>query len=211
MQEARTIEITFDAKLQLFPAAAHRRENSAARPIGDSRQLLSRIAAGDPDALGLAYDLHAASLYRLLGAMLGPGTDAEDALQEVFLKLATARLVHVRDLRSYLLAAARHQALDTLRRRKRESTLVEQAFPQHEIETLPTPPAPAEPTYDWHAMLCTLPLEQREVIALKVWEQLTFAEIAVIVKAPPNTVMSRYRYAIERLRACCREEDARDA
>lgn len=54
----------------------------------------------------------------------------------------------------------------------------------------------------WH-----LPVEQREVIALKVWEEMTFAQIAAIVKASPNTVASRYRYGIEKLRGWLQEED----
>jgi len=42
---------------------------------------------------------------------------------------------------------------------------------------------------------------------LKVYEGLTFAEIAAIVKASPNTVASRYRYGIEKLRVWFQEED----
>jgi RNA polymerase sigma-70 factor (ECF subfamily) len=45
-----------------------------------------------------------------------------------------------------------------------------------------------------------LPPEQREVVILKVYEQMTFLEIARVVKASANTVASRYRYAMKRLR-----------
>ena len=44
-----------------------------------------------------------------------------------------------------------------------------------------------------------LPAEQGEVLVLKLWEGLTFAEIAEVVEAPPNTVASRYRYALDKL------------
>jgi RNA polymerase sigma-70 factor (ECF subfamily) len=49
--------------------------------------------------------------------------------------------------------------------------------------------------------VAALPEPQREVLALKFDGGLTFAEIAAIVGASPNTVASRYRYALEKLRA----------
>ena len=45
-----------------------------------------------------------------------------------------------------------------------------------------------------------LPAEQREVLYLKVYEGMTFQEIAVAIGEPLNTVASRYRYALEKLR-----------
>jgi RNA polymerase sigma-70 factor (ECF subfamily) len=45
-----------------------------------------------------------------------------------------------------------------------------------------------------------LPEEQREVIVLRVWGQLSFQEIADALEAPPNTVASRYRYGLAKLR-----------
>ena len=53
--------------------------------------------------------------------------------------------------------------------------------------------------------LSRLPDEQREVVTLKVWGGLTFAEIAVALEIPANTAASRYRYALEELRKLTRE------
>lgn len=178
--------------------------------VANDAALVRSLAAGEPDALGQAYDRYAASLYRVLLALLGSPADAEDALQEVFVKVATGRIVHVRDLRAYLLATARHQAISMLRRRKRESQ-VEDFDGLAGEASAPAAAIGLDGSYDWPALLARLPLEQREVIALKVWEQLTFAEIAPIVKASPNTVMSRYRYGVERLRSWCREEDGHES
>jgi RNA polymerase sigma-70 factor (ECF subfamily) len=44
-----------------------------------------------------------------------------------------------------------------------------------------------------------LPAEQRAVVHLKIWEDLTFGEIAETLEIPANTAASRYRYAIEKL------------
>ena len=48
--------------------------------------------------------------------------------------------------------------------------------------------------------LAALPLEQREVIALKIDAELTFAQIGAVLGVNPNTVASRYRLALEKLR-----------
>jgi RNA polymerase sigma-70 factor (ECF subfamily) len=49
--------------------------------------------------------------------------------------------------------------------------------------------------------LRALPAEQREVISLKVDGGLTFAEIAALLGVSANTAASRYRYALEKMRA----------
>jgi RNA polymerase sigma-70 factor (ECF subfamily) len=50
------------------------------------------------------------------------------------------------------------------------------------------------------AALADLPAEQREVITLKVWGELTFAEIAEALDIPLNTAASRHRYGMDALR-----------
>ena len=180
------------------------------KAIKDS-DLARGLAAGDPNAFAEAYDRYAASLYRTLKTLLLSSADAEDALQEVFVGIATSRNARIRDLRAYLFVAARNEAFRVLRRRKRESPLSEHALDESYFlegsadKTL----APDRQTqyHDWAGLLARLPLEQREIIALKVWEEMTFVEIARIVRVSPNTVMSRYRYGIERLRLWCKEEE----
>jgi RNA polymerase sigma-70 factor (ECF subfamily) len=49
--------------------------------------------------------------------------------------------------------------------------------------------------------LAILPLEQRSVAQLKLWDGLTFEEIAEVQGIPLNTAASRYRYALEKLRS----------
>ena len=48
--------------------------------------------------------------------------------------------------------------------------------------------------------LAELPPEQRAVAHLKLWEGLTFGQIAAALDIPPNTAASRYRYALDKLR-----------
>lgn len=85
--------------------------------IGREAGLVERLAARDVSALADVYDVHAAVVYRLLLAILGHQQDAEDVLQDVFLALLNARSRHIRNLRAYVLAAARNRAISLLRRR----------------------------------------------------------------------------------------------
>jgi RNA polymerase sigma-70 factor (ECF subfamily) len=59
------------------------------------------------------------------------------------------------------------------------------------------------------AMRCLagLPVPQREVIVLKIWQQYTFEEIGDLLGISPNTAAGRYRYGLEKLRACLKEEN----
>ncbi len=161
------------------------------------RQLVQRAAEGDSDALAKLYDLYAPELHRVLLAILSSPEDAEDALQETFVKLLDGRMSRAQNTKAYLFSSARHVALDILRCRKREQN--------HVDETVE--PSTSDFNHDLQNLLRRLPMEQREVVALKVFQEMTFAEIAVVVKARPNTVASRYRYGLEKLRQWLREED----
>ena len=55
--------------------------------------------------------------------------------------------------------------------------------------------------------LAGLPVPQREVIVLKIWQQYTFEEIGDLLGISPNTAAGRYRYGLEKLRACLKEEN----
>jgi len=164
----------------------------------------SPALANTPTTLGDLYDAHAEAVYRLLLAILGSQDEAQDGLSEVFMRMAGRNLRRIQNHRAYLLASARRQAISMLRRRRREVATdptnecffntvnldSEQAFLAHRIE----------------AALRELPAEQREVIVLKVYEGLTFAEIARITRTRPNTAASRYRYAAGKLRRLLGEE-----
>ena len=58
------------------------------------------------------------------------------------------------------------------------------------------------------AMRCLgeLPVPQREVIVLKLWHDYTFEEIGELLEVSPHTAAGRYRYGLEKLRACMKGE-----
>ena len=58
--------------------------------------------------------------------------------------------------------------------------------------------------------LAELPLEQREVIVLKIWHRYTFEAIGAILDISPNTAAGRYRYGIQKLRVLLEGDEAYD-
>ena len=107
----------------------------------------------------------------------------------------------MRDERGFLLRLGHNLALDRMRRhgareRRHEQLAVETDAvfaTSHEADEQSFRDALSE-------ALATLPVEQRAVAHLKLWEGLTFEAIAEMLDIPPNTAASRYRYAIDKLR-----------
>jgi len=168
------------------------------RPRSAVKEQASR-GASQPDLTAL-YDAYARALYRYLVALLGAPAEAEDALQEVLLGLLRRRAGGIRNQRAYLFQAARRQALQALRqRRKRERETAAAAVCWIDPEACRG--GDRELALDVQRALGRLPLEQREVIALKLSEDLSFREIGEVLRIPANTAASRYRLALGRLRA----------
>jgi len=118
-------------------------------------------------------------------------SEAEDVLHQVFLQL----LRDGTEISSpgYLFRAVRNRVLNHLRGRSREVAL------DVETQWLESPSGSLETALALQSALATLPEEQREVIVLRVWGQLTFEEVAAVVGVSPNTAASRYRYGLAKL------------
>lgn len=158
--------------------------------------LLAGIAAGQDDAFAALYARDGAALFRVAVALLRSRADAEDAVQEVFVGLAQARssLSAVENLRAYLFTTLRHATAKIATRRRAARR---QSLP----DDLPAPEAPPiDPSARLDRALSSLPPDRREVVALKIDAGLTFREIAAVLGVSPNTVASRYRYALIELR-----------
>jgi RNA polymerase sigma-70 factor (ECF subfamily) len=151
---------------------------------------------GPADWIGLLYDQHADALHRYAVMILADSAAASDAVHSVFLAIAGQPAGHIRSVERYLRRALRNECYSTLRRRRRESPT--EVGPL--LETLAGIAERPDERLALEAALRMLPAEQREVLHLKMFDGLTFQEIADQLGASINTVASRYRYAIEKLR-----------
>ena len=124
--------------------------------------------------------------------------DAEDIVQEAFARFW--RRNHDVGNRSLLYATVRSVALDLIRKDGRRARREAQAFSETEQSTEPEFQFEDESQRALGAALDRLPREQREVLVMKIWNELTFAEIARALEISQNTAASRYRYALASLR-----------
>lgn len=156
------------------------------------------LAADDPAVLDVLWSEYADRLLAFAASILRSHADAEEVLQQVFLKAARdrRRLAKARSLKAYLFAMARNEAVAMLRRRKH---WVE--APPEDAWLVPSPDAqPALSADEAARLLGSLPAPQREVIVLKIYRGMTFLEIADALGLSINTAASRYRYGLQRLR-----------
>ena len=150
------------------------------------------------DRLADLCDRFAGSLFRHAAMILADRAAAADAVHNVFLKLAKAGWGGDVQTLAYLRRAVRNECYSMMRSRRRDIAVAVDAQLLELVEG--TDARPAERLALEHA-LQQLPAEQREVVHLKVWEGMTFQEIADLTGEALNTVASRYRYAMEKLRA----------
>ena len=126
--------------------------------------------------------------------------DAEDAVQNVLSTVVSrpAGLAGSDRPWTYLLRCVRNESIRVARRSRRVTLLRSLAdlIIRTPVDQLELAEAHAEV---WRS-LRRLPAEQSEVVVLKIWESLTFAEIAAVTETTPETAASRYRYAMEKLR-----------
>ncbi|TWU38913.1 ECF RNA polymerase sigma factor SigL [Novipirellula aureliae] len=160
-----------------------------------------RIAESGAPALAGLYDLTSQRLVRYATTITSNQHDAEDAVSAALVRVSGDPNLLYRSARPwpYLLHMVRNESLVILRRRKRWSLisdlsdlLTRRSVDQIEVEE--------QHRAVWVA-LRSLPTEQSEVVVLKIWEAMTFSQIAEILEISPSTVASRYRYGLEKLAA----------
>lgn len=125
--------------------------------------------------------------------------DADDVLQEAFIRFWKNQRHLPGNPNALVVTSIRRSALDLYRSTDRRSVREQTVFADSDTMTL------FEPEVDPRLQALTdslpqLPNEQREVVVLKIWGDLTFDEIGEQLSISPNTAASRWRYAMEALR-----------
>ena len=134
-------------------------------------------------------------LFRFAYMRVGSRADAEDIVQDVFLKLfrSSENLKSVRNVKHYLIRSISNACKD-FHRRKQDILPLEKA----EREMVSDDDLKMYEEYlRITALARTLPPKQREVLYMKCIDGLKFREISDILDIPEATVKSRYRYAIQ--------------
>ncbi|MHA6347139.1 sigma-70 family RNA polymerase sigma factor [Roseivivax sp. CAU 1761] len=176
-------------------------------PQQEIEDLLARIALGDRKAFSRLYERTSAKLYGICLRVLGDRSEAEEALQEAYVRVWNrAELYRVNGYSpmTWLITLTRNIAID--RRRKRPARPAERI---DLAETLPDlGPGPEKQAADRSEaallMTCmrTLPPDRAMLVRRAYLEGHSYAELAAMTGAKLNTVRTWLRRALIQLRDC---------
>ena len=165
------------------------------------REIIERILAGDVEAYASLVDRHYDRCARIAVRILGNREDAEEALQDAFLRAYRALGSYEdRERFSAWLTRILVNQCRTMLARTRQREAV---FPDLETAALALATDERAPEGSWpeleHA-LARLPAEQREAVVLRYADDLTYAEMARITGAGESALKMRIQRAFARLR-----------
>jgi RNA polymerase sigma-70 factor (ECF subfamily) len=149
--------------------------------------------------------MHGAALVLVARQYVPSASDAEDVVQEAFVRFWRSR-EKVQQAEAFLYVCVKRVALDWQRSRRRASRREQQVARSEHEPMFANGPDDAERRAAIEAALAELPADQAEVLVMKIWGGLTFEQIGGALDVSPNTVASRYRYALAKLREVLKKE-----
>jgi RNA polymerase sigma-70 factor, ECF subfamily len=173
---------------------------------GAEKRIKDLIRNGDAAALEVIYDEFGNGIYRYLLSVLCSEDKAREVMQDLFVGIAEnrSRLLKAKRLSGYIFMMARNLAMDLLRgQSKKESR--ERDFQDYENilsvkDFFEEAPDDGQLKEAASRALSSLPPEQRVVVSMKIFQEMTFREIAAALGCSTFTAASRYRYGLQRLR-----------
>jgi len=193
--------------------------NQTAIPLGKKRQiayansmqnaddeiLMKRFKAGDASAFEVLYERYRVSLFRFIQRSVQNAAVAEELFQDVWIKLidAKSRYRVEAKFRTYLYRIAHNRMIDFFRSKKPL-----QSFDESPVENaLSDPGLHSEALIELNrktkalkTAIAELPIDQRTAFVLKAEQGLSLEEIAIISGVGRETIKSRLRYAMDKLR-----------
>ena len=169
--------------------------------------LIEKCREGDERAFRILVEQHRARLMATAVGMLGQGTDAEEVVQETFVRFYRAidRFEGRSSLATYLTRIAMNEALKVIRKQKpwrfRLISRDDADSPIEEPVEFPTesPLEKSERAEQIRNAVQSLKPDFRNVVVLRFLNEYSTAQCAEILQIPPGTVMSRLSRALEKL------------
>ena len=177
--------------------------------LGSDELIVERALTGDAEAFGEIVRRWERRIFALTYGMLGREEDARDATQETFL----AAFRNLRGFRgeakvsSWLHRIAVNQCISRQRRSKVRSESALEEEQEKDASTFATPVSFSpvrvvegrQETLAVRRAINSLPIELRQIVVMKEFEELTFREIADVLELPLSTVKSRLYTALKQL------------
>jgi len=199
-----------------------------AREPRSDEEVMSAFRDGEVQAFDVLVFRHRRGLFNFLLRSVHNRSRAEELLQDVFLRVIRAKDRYERTARfsTWVYTIARNICVDESRRaRFRQHASLEEKrggrdgggglslLDVKSAQQIGTDEAAAGPALRdrMSEAVSRLPEDQREVFLMRQLGGLSFKEIGEVVSAPENTVKSRMRYALEKLRTDLKDLDPRQA
>ncbi|MFA7328196.1 MAG: RNA polymerase sigma factor [Candidatus Ratteibacteria bacterium] len=169
------------------------------------RKIKELIRNDDTAALEIIYEEYGNRIYKYLLSVLCSEEKARDVMQNLFVAIAEKRLqlVKTRNLEGYIFIMARNQAMDFLRKQSTKERY-ERDFQDYENILIAKDSFKEEANdselREISQALYSLPAEQRAAVSMKIFQAMTFRDIAGKLGCSTFTVASRYRYGLKKLR-----------
>ena len=179
--------------------------------VGDE-ELMMRFKNGDQTAFDVLFQRYRLVLYRYFLRQCQQPALAEELYQDVWLKLINAkqRYQPKAQFNTYLFTIAHRRWLDYVRRNENKIVFIEDTGEKQEhIDSRPQPDAELDQRQQKQRFLFALkqlPANQREVFILREESGLSLETIAHITQENVETVKSRLRYAVKKLKQVCIQE-----
>lgn len=176
-------------------------------PQPTPENLLRQIAGGCRQSFASLYDAYSGALFGIALGITRNRCEAEDILQEAFLKIwhrAGQYDPNLGKASSWITHLTRNLAIDRLRMRQRRDKLLLRALEEPTFAapngSPPNPLIAAETARSIRTALAALPSDQKRALELAFFHGLTQTEIADALQEPLGTIKSRIRRAMERVR-----------
>lgn len=181
------------------PQTAHVPTAAEQAAQAEERVWIDRALAGDPTAFASIVERYQTAVYNLCYRMLGSTGEAEDAAQDVFIRVWTQLHTFQRDRKfsTWLLSIASHHCIDLLRRRRG----VQVPLDSVEIRAQSPEPQPEESTLAdeqrraVQELLNSLPPKYRLVTVLRYFRDLSYLEIADMTGLSESAVKTQLHRA----------------
>jgi RNA polymerase sigma-70 factor (ECF subfamily) len=171
----------------------------------EDKVLIWKIRSGDTAAIARVYEKYKNVLLKIASGLLNQNSIAEDVVHDVFVSLAKSymSLKPEGNLKSYLAVCVANHARNVNKSGLRlefgnidETELIASNYHEPENWIIQN-----EELENLNNALAQLPYSQREIIILHVHGGMKFNAIAKLQNISINTVQSRYRYGLEKLRS----------
>lgn len=158
---------------------------------------IDKITKGDKQALSVIYDNMARIIFSVAYAITENYQDAEDVLQNTFIEIVKYAHTYSKgsNVKAWILAMSRHLAIDIVRKRKTVLS-IDDKIDESLIICENTDFSNLE-VFD---MLKTLDDEQRQIILLRLYSELSYKAISKIMEISVASAQKKYQRALKKLR-----------